>query len=314
MILSQPLGLVPPLGADAAGEHVEEEQGPRDLPPAEVAGGRRPPDVRRQGRTGGGDDPGELGDLRLGNLRFLCGVGEGVPGVVLGQCADERVEVVGGQFGVAVLHVGGPVHPATQEGPVDAVGAQQMRCDGQQDRGLAAGPRGDPQVGVRRGVRQPRIQDDDLGAALDLALHDPLRVRVEVVPGLEVARDQQDDPGVRVVRGGPVVAAPQGVAQPGAGGADVGVAVVPVHAPRQQEPLGEAVLAGPAHVVDDLVPAVLHDGGPDPGGDVVEGLVPADALPLPTAAGTDALERVQDALGVVDLVDRRGTFGAVAPA
>src|SRR5204862_1012591 len=43
-----------------------------------------------------------------------------------------------------------------------------------------------------------------------------------------------------------------------------------------------------------------------------ERLRPRDALPLSFAALSDALERVEDALWIVRLVVRRGTFRAVA--
>ena len=53
---------------------------------------------------------------------------------------------------------------------------------------------------------------------------------------------------------------------------------------------------------------------PDPAGDVVERLVPAHALPAVAAARARAPQRIQDAVGVGDLVERRRALGAVAPA
>ena len=77
--------------------------------------------------------------------------------------------------------------------------------------------------------------------------------------------------------------------------------------------------------VDELVagsPEVVHDlGGPafnqrptDPGGEIIEDLVPRDALPPATAPRPLATQRVADALGVVHLVERRGTLRAVPAA
>jgi len=63
----------------------------------------------------------------------------------------------------------------------------------------------------------------------------------------------------------------------------------------------------------DLVLPLLDDRGAQPRGDPVERLVPADTLPLAAAARADPLERVEDAVGVGDLVDRRRALGAVAP-
>ena len=51
---------------------------------------------------------------------------------------------------------------------------------------------------VRRRVRETGVEDDQLGTVL-LALDDPLRVRIEVVPSLEVRGGQQDDLRVGVV-------------------------------------------------------------------------------------------------------------------
>ncbi len=302
-----------PERADAAGEHVEEEQGAGDLPATEVAGGRRAPHMCGQPATRGRDDLRQLLDLLGRDLRLGGGEVEGVGGVVLGQPVQEHREVVGRVVRVQGGHVGRPVHPAADVRLVDLPRAQQVGRDRQQDRRLAARPRREPQVGVRSGVRHPRVEDDELCAAADLALHDPLGVRVEVVPGLQMAGQQQDHLGVGVVRRRPVVAAPQRVAEPGAGGADVGVAVVPVDAPGLQEPLGEAVLPGAAHVVDHLVAAVLDDRGPDPRGDVVERLIPGDRLPLPAAPLADPAQRVQDPVRVGELVDRRRPLRTVAP-
>jgi hypothetical protein len=66
-------------------------------------------------------------------------------------------------------------------------------------------------------------------------------------------------------------------------------------------------------VVHDPVPAALP-ARPHARGDVVHRLVPAHPPPLALAPRADALEGVQDALGVVDLVVGGGPLGAVAPA
>ena len=138
-------------------------------------------------------------------------------------------------------------------------------------------------------------------------------MRVEIVPGLEVRRDQEDHLGVREVARRAIVAHPRLVADACVRRADVGVAVVAVDAPRLEHPLGVAVLAGPADVVHDLVAAVFFEGGADAAADLVERLIPRDPLPLTAAASPDPLHRVQDAFGVVDLVLRRRALGTVAP-
>ena len=91
------------------------------------------------------------------------------------------------------------------------------------------------------------------------------------------------------------------------------MAVVAIHAPGLDDPVGVAVLAGPAHVVDDAVLA-LQAAGAHFRADLGHRLVPGDALPLARAPRPDALQRVEDALRVVGLVDGRRPLGAVAAA
>ena len=160
-----------------------------------------------------------------------------------------------GLLGVEILL---PVPPAAHELAVVASRLDQMVRDREQDRGLAARMRREPVVGVRRGVREPHVEHDDLRAGV-LALDDPLRVRVEVVTGLEVRADQEDDVGVGVVGARAVEAHPERVAGAAARRADVRVGVVAVDAPRRQHALGVAVLAGTADVVHHVVRAVLDD-------------------------------------------------------
>ena len=314
MILSQPLGLVPPLVPTLPVSTLRKNSARETCQPPRLPAVAARHTWADRALPAVATMLGELLDLLLRHLRLLGGVRERVLRVVLGEHLHEGVEVVGGELGVEMLQVRRPVDPPPDELAVHLVGAQEVRRHRQQDGRLAARPGRDPQIRVGRGVGQPRVEHHELGATGDLALHDPLGVRVEVVPRLQVARDQQDDLGVGVVRRGPVVAAPQRVAEPGTGRADVRVAVVAVHPPGQQEALREAVLTGPADVVDDLVLAVLDDRRPDPSRDVVERVVPADPLPVAAAALPGATQRIQDALGVVDLVDRGRPLGAVATA
>ena len=220
---------------------------------------------------------------------------------------------VTGTSGVARRQVFGPVPPAPHELAVVTAGLDQVVGDGQVDGGLAARLRRQPVVGVGGGVGQPGVQHDHLRAA-GPCLGDPLRVRVEVVPGLQVGADQVDDLGVRVVGAGPVDPHPELEPGPATAGAHVGVRVVAVDAPAGQHPLGVPVLAGPADVDHDLVVPLLGDRGADPGRERVQRLVPADPLPPAAAARAGAFHRVQDPVRVGDLVDRRRALGAVAPA
>ena len=78
-----------------------------------------------------------------------------------------------------------------------------------------------------------------------------------------------------------------------------------------KHPFHVAVVAHPTDVVHDLVVAVLAERPADPTTDVVECLVPTDALPEALSSLADPLHRVQDPLGVLDLVDGGRAFGAV---
>src|SRR5262245_21082368 len=118
-----------------------------------------------------------------------------------------------------------------------------------------------------------------------------------------------------MVRRGAVETAPERVARPGRGRAHVGVRVVPVDPPGVHDALVvNELVAGPADVVHDLVAAALLERLPDARGDVVERLVPADALPLAPAPGPNALHRVAKALGILDLVQGVRPLRAVPAA
>jgi hypothetical protein len=69
-----------------------------------------------------------------------------------------------------------------------------------------------------------------------------------------------------------------------------------------------------AEVIHDLLLPALDERRADAAGDVVQHLVPADALPLALPALPRALERIEDALGVLHLVERGGALGAVPAA
>ena len=265
-----------------------------------------------EGGRGGGDLVGDLPDGR--RRQAALGLGElgRVLRVLAAQLADERVERRLARRR-PVGEVRAPVDPAADElAVVEALVEEDLR-DREQHGRLRARPRRQPVVGDRGGVRQPRVHDGDLRAAL-LGLDDALGVRVEVVPGLQVRGDEQQELRVGVVRGRAVGAGPEAVAGAPAGGADVGVRVVPVGAPRLEEAVGEAVLARAPDEVQDVVRVPGGERVVHLLGERVEHVVPAAALPLARAARTVAPLRVEDPLGVVELVDRRRALGAVAPA
>ena len=79
-------------GADRAGEHVEEEQAPRRLPPSEVAGAGGAPVVRGEAAEVGADDGGDLADGAGVDPADVGGVLGGVFGVVVEQGGTDLVE------------------------------------------------------------------------------------------------------------------------------------------------------------------------------------------------------------------------------
>ena len=91
-----------------------------------------------------------------------------------------------------------PIEPPSHELPVVQLVLDEIVGDREEDRRLRPGIRWYPVVGVRGGVRESCVEHDELGAVL-AAFDDPLRVRIEVVPGLEVRRYQHDHVGVGVV-------------------------------------------------------------------------------------------------------------------
>ena len=82
------------------------------------------------------------------------------------------------------------------------------------------------------------------------------------------------------------------------------MAVVSIHAPRLQDAVRVAVLAGTADVVHDFVPPVLDDRLPYASRDVVQRLVPRHLAPLSRSPLAAAFERVEDPVGILELVGR----------
>ena len=87
-----------------------------------------------------------------------------------------------------------------------------------------------------------------------------------------------------------------------------------IDAPRLQHPVGVAFVPGAADVVDHAVARAGIERVADFCRDFVQRLFPRDALPLARTALALALQRVKDALGIVNLVDGRRPLGAVTAA
>src|SRR5262247_2313956 len=108
---------------------------------------------------------------------------------------------------------------------------------------------------------------------------------------------------------------PEGVTRARARRADVRVTGVTVDPPGVEDALQiDELVARPPEVVHDLLLPAFHERCADAAGEVVERLIPRDALPLAAAARPHAPQRIEDALRVGHLVERRGALGAVTAA
>ena len=156
-----------------------------------------------------GDCLARLNHLLDGNPALLGGELRCVLGVLIEEQLDEALE---GAWLVRVRciepHL--PVYPVFHELAVVEAALEYHLRPSEEERGLGARPCGEPVVGHGRCVGQTRVDDDELGA-VHHPFEDPLRVRIEVVPSLEVRGGQQDDLRVGVVGRGAVVLVPQSV-------------------------------------------------------------------------------------------------------
>ena len=299
--------------ADRAHQHHDQLERARDLPASEVAGGGVAPDVGRERRAGATDLARHLHDRRRGDAALGLGELGREARIQLAERPLERVEGHG-QVRTLLAQVLIPVDPSPDEVAVVELLAHEDAGNRQQHRRLRTRPGRQPPVGHRRRVGQARVEHRHLGAAR-LRFHDALGVRVEVVAGLQMRGQQQDESRVGVIGGRPVHPVPERIAGARARRADVGVAVVAIDPPRVEDALEvDELVARPAEVVHDFLRSALDQRLADPRRDIVERLVPGDALPLAPAAWTDASQRIEDPLGVVHLVERRRAFGAVAAA
>ena len=206
-----------------------------------------------------------------------------------------------------------PVHPVSEELFVVQLLLQDDVRHREQDGRLAPWLGREPEVGHGGSVRQPRIQHGELSPLHD-SLDDALGVRIEVVPRLQMRRQQEDELRIGEVGTGAIVLVPEGVSGAGARRADVGVGVVSVESPGVDHAIHIPLVPGSTDVVGDLVLPVVLDGLTHLACDVVECVAPGDARPLAAPARSVALERIQDALGIVHLVDRCRPLRAVPTA
>ena len=90
--------------------------------------------------------------------------------------------------------------------------------------------------------------------------------------------------------------------------------VVTINTPGGEYAFSETIFTGAANVIHDLVAPVFNDRFANARGDIVKRRVPGSLFPFSCAAFTGALEWKQNAIGIVNLVERRRAFGAVSAA
>ena len=178
-----------------------------------------------------------------------------------------------------------PVHPARARSRGRSRRARAARAR----RRAGAPPRVPGQGEIHRsacvrGVREARVDHRDARARRSLRVDDALRVRVEVVPRLEVRREQQHE--LRAASSRATAGRRRTTARsPGAPRRCTrSCGCCARRRPRPQQARHEVIVARPPDVVHDLVVAALVERLADAAADVVERLVPAHLLELARAA------------------------------
>ena len=186
-----------PFGADRSRQHDEQVEAARNLPAPQVAGRCRSPVMGAEAAARAADRPRRLDNLRGCHTGFVGGELWRELGIELLEQDDEVLEG-DGEVGARPAQGAAPVHPGPHELAVIEILVEDDVDHRQQERAFGARIGRHPHVRLGRRIRQAGV-DDDQRRAGGLAFDDPLRVRVEVVPGLEVRRQQQNRLRVGVV-------------------------------------------------------------------------------------------------------------------
>src|SRR6266568_29162 len=87
---------------------------------------------------------------------------------------------------------------------------------------------------------------------------------------------------------------------------------MPIYAPGTQHAFHVAIVPRAPDMIHDLVATVFNDSCADFGGECIQYLIPGGAFPFALATFACAFQGVEDAFGIIDLVDGSRAFGAVA--
>ena len=90
--------------------------------------------------------------------------------------------------------------------------------------------------------------------------------------------------------------------------------VVPVNAPRRQNPFRKSVFTRTPDVIHDFALPIFDDRLAYPRSEIVKHRVPTNALPLSFAAFANALQRIKNPIRIGNLIKRGWPFRTVAPA
>ena len=150
--------VVSALRSNRPGEHVQQQEGARRLPPSQVAGRGATPQVRGKATSGSGDLACELDHSFCFDSAFFLRELGSKAGVVFLQGLDDSLErltlgaeSIGFQFF--------PIRPSPNEGGIEAVLIENHFGHGQKDRCLSAGISRQPVVGHASRVRKPGIHN-----------------------------------------------------------------------------------------------------------------------------------------------------------
>src|SRR5882762_5127482 len=115
--------------------------------------------------------------------------------------------------------------------------------------------------------------------------------------------DEQNNFGVRVIRAGAIESHPELITLPTSGGANVGMRVVTVDSPGGEDSFCKTILPRSSDVIHDLVAAVLDDRFANARREIIQSPVPGDLFPFAFTAFAHALERIKNAIGILNLVE-----------
>src|ERR1044071_2567340 len=87
-----------------------------------------------------------------------------------------------------------------------------------------------------------------------------------------------------------------------------------VDSPRRENSFRESILAGAPDVIHDFAAAIFNNRFANSCSQIVEDLVPTYAFPISCTTFPDAFERIENSIGIVDLIQRRRPLGAIASA